>query len=264
MNKYFGIFKTSIKQEQKLMGNTLLAMFSFCVIIVIFNQLWKYIYSNNIGGIINGYSLDMMLWYLIMAETLTYCLNSKGVTKSFAGEIKTGKIAYSLNKPYNYYFYQIVTTIGYSVWKMLFLIPTALIIGFILLGGASTFNFWHLIPFIFSIFLSCLLSTFIYGIIGLLAFWIEEPTPFTWIVQKFVLLLGLFFPPEFFPSWLQTVINYSPIYAMMSGPCKLFADFSWELFSKVLLSQAVYLFIFCIIGFVIYNFGIKKVNINGG
>ena len=264
MNKYFGIFLTSVKQEKKLIGNTLLAIFSFCVIIIIFNQLWRYIYGNNLSTMINGYTLDMMIWYLIMAETLTYCLNSKSVTKAFARDIKTGKIAYSLNKPYNYFWYQVVSTMGYSVWKMLFLVPTAFILGFILLGNVSDFKLIYILPFILSIFLSCLLGTIIYGVIGLFAFWIEEPTPFTWIVQKFILLLGLFFPPEFFPSWLQGFITYSPIFAMMSGPCKLLSSFSWQLFGDVMISQTIYLLIFCLIGYFIYNIGTKKVNINGG
>lgn len=264
MNKYLAIFNTSIKQEKKTISNTLIAMFSFSVIVVIFYQLWGYIYGNGVNPIINGYNLDKMILYLIMAEMLTYCLNSKSVTKTFARDIKSGKIAYSLNKPYNYFIYQVVSTLAYSVWKMLFMIPTGFICALVLLGGISGFKFYYIFPIMLVIILACLLGVVIYGIIGLIAFWIEEPTPFTWIVQKFVLLLGLFFPPEFFPAWLQPFINYSPIYSLMSGPCKLFADFSWGLFNVVITSQLIYLITLFILGLVIYNFGTRKVNINGG
>ena len=264
MNKYLAIFNTSIKQEKKTMSDTLIAMFSFFVIIIIFNQLWRYIYTNGISQTINGYDLDMMIWYLIMAEILTYCLSSRSVTKVFASDIKSGKIAYSLNKPYKYYIYQVFSTLAYSVWKMLFMIPAGLICGYILLGEKQNFEFYYIFPLVLVIFLACLLGVVIYGIIGLIAFWIEEPTPFTWIVQKFVLLLGLFFPPEFFPSWLQPFIVYSPIYSLMSGPCKLLANFSWELFGQVLLSQSFYLITLFIVGLIVYNFGTRKVNINGG
>ena len=157
-----------------------------------------------------------------------------------------------------------VSTLAYSVWKMLFMIPAGLICGYILLGEKQNFEFYYIFPLVLVIFLACLLGVVIYGIIGLIAFWIEEPTPFTWIVQKFVLLLGLFFPPEFFPSWLQPFIVYSPIYSLMSGPCKLLANFSWELFGQVLLSQSFYLITLFIVGLIVYNFGTRKVNINGG
>ena len=78
------------------------------------------------------------------------------------------------------------------------------------------------------------------------------------------MLFGLFFPPEFFPTWLQPFINYSPVYAMMSGPCKLLANFSWELFLQVSVSQVAYITVFVVLGLVIYQSGTKKVNVHGG
>ena len=98
----------------------------------------------------------------------------------------------------------------------------------------------------------------------MLTFWIEEATPFTWVVQKFQMLLGLFFPPEFFPAWLQPFIEYSPVYAMMSGPCKLLSGFSWDLFMKVSVSQIIYIILFVGVGLLIYKSGTKKVNVHGG
>ena len=78
------------------------------------------------------------------------------------------------------------------------------------------------------------------------------------------MLFGLFFPPEFFPLWLQPVITYSPVYAMMSGTCKLLANFSWELFGQVVLTQIIYLTFFLGFALVLYKKGTKKVNVNGG
>ena len=78
------------------------------------------------------------------------------------------------------------------------------------------------------------------------------------------MLLGLFFPPEFFPNWLQPIIEYSPIYAMMSGPCKLMTNFTWELFLKVSVSQVVYIGLFIAIGCMTYKRGARKVNVHGG
>ena len=78
------------------------------------------------------------------------------------------------------------------------------------------------------------------------------------------MLLGLFFPPEFFPTWLQPIIVYSPVYAMMSGPCKLLANFSWNLFLEVSISQAIWLTFFVGLGLILYKIGTKKVNVHGG
>lgn len=265
MSKYFSIFKTSFKQETQTVADALTSVVSFAVIIYIFKMLWEFIYGKNSGGqLINGYSLQMMIWYMILAEILLYSVNARGTTKAFSNDIKSGKIAYQLNKPYNYYAYQISSQCATFLWKLIFLVPTGLLMGLLLLGPIQNFSFVFIIPIIISMLLATFLTATIYGAIGLLAFWIEESTPFTWIVQKFQMLLGLFFPPEFFPAWLQPVISYSPIYAMMSGPCKLLASFSWELFLKVSFSQLVYIVIFVGLGMIMYKFGTKKVNIHGG
>ena len=213
---------------------------------------------------IHGYTVEMMIWYMIMAEVLMYSVNARGVTRAFSNDIKSGKIAYQLNKPYNYYAYQVSSQAGVFVWKLIFLIPTGILMGLILLGPIANFSIAYVLPLLVSLLMAVLLTGVIYGAIGLLAFWVEESTPFTWIVQKFQMLFGLFFPPEFFPVWLQPVIEYSPVYAMMSGPCKLMANFSWELFLRVSLSQIAYIGLFMTLGVIIYKLGTKKVNVNGG
>ena len=70
MNKYLSIFKTSFRQESKTLGNSITSVVSFAVIIYIFKELWYFIYGGGGGTLINGYTLDMMIWYMIMAEIL--------------------------------------------------------------------------------------------------------------------------------------------------------------------------------------------------
>lgn len=265
MRKYLNIFGTSLRQESKTFANALTSSVSFVVIIYIFKQLWQFIYGGQGGGtLIKGYSLDMMIWYMVMAEIFMYSVNARGVTKAFGNDIKSGKIAYQLNKPYNYYFYQVMSSLGGCFWKLIFLLPTGIIIGLLLLGPIQNFRIVYIFPIAIAMLLAILLTCLIYGAVGLLTFWIEEATPFTWIIQKFQMLFGLFFPPEFFPAWIQPAINYSPIYAMMSGPCKLLANFSWDTFLEVLISQGVWIAVFVLLGLFLYKTGSRKVNVYGG
>ena len=265
MTKYLSICRTSFRQESKTIANSLTSVVSFVVIIYIFQQLWQFIYGGGGGGtLIHGYTAQMMIWYMIMAEILAYSINARAVTKAFSNDIKSGKVAYQLNKPYNFFAYQVCSQIGAFMWKLIFLVPTGIIMGLILLGPIPNFSFTYVVPILLSLIMALVLICVIYGMVGLLAFWIEESSPFTWIIQKFQYLFGLFFPPEFFPGWLQPIIEYSPIYAMMSGPSKLLANFSWELFYKVCTSQVLYIILFTAVGLIIYKQGTKKVNVNGG
>ena len=147
MTKYLSIFKTSFKQETKTFADSLTSIISFIVIIYIFKMLWEFIYGGSGGGqLIYGYSLNMMIWYMIMAEILMYSVNARSVTKAFSNDIKSGKIAYQLNKPYNYYTYQVFSQSATFVWKLIFLVPTGVIMGLILLGPIESFSFVYIIP----------------------------------------------------------------------------------------------------------------------
>lgn len=264
MNKYLSIFKTSFKQESKTITNALTSVVSFVVIIFIFKQLWDYIYTKGGGTVMHGYTVDMMIWYMIMAEILMYSVYARATTRAFASDVKTGAIAYKLNKPYNYFAYQIFNNMATNIWRLLFLVPTGILMGLLLLGPIPNFRVAYLVPLLVSLLLAVFLTGIIFGTVGLLSFWIEEATPFTWIIQKMQMMFGLFFPPEFFPVWLQPVISYSPIYAMISGPCKLMANFSWQLFLEVSISQVAYISLFIALGILLFKLGTKKVNVHGG
>ena len=265
MLKYLRIYKTSIKQERDTIIDTLLRAVSFFIIIYIFVQLWSFIYGKSgTSSVINGYSLEQMIWYLIITELIVTCARNRLIITSIGNEIKSGGIAYKLNRPYNFYLYNITTFMGKSTWMLMFMFPIGLVMGLCFVGIVPTFTWYQILPNILSLILSFLLVWAMFAIVGLLSFWIEDASPFSWILQKFLMLFGLFFPVEFFPAWLQPVIEYSPIYSVFSGPAKLVANFSWDLFLKVFISQSVWCVILILIGIGVYNLGKRRVNVNGG
>lgn len=265
MNKYYSVFKTGLKQEKDAVFDAFMRCIIYFLIMYIMIELWKYIYGDaGTGQIINGYSLNQMLWYLIISECLVNAVRAQQITRTISNEVKSGSIAYKLNKPYNYYLYSISHFMAKSCFLILFVVPTAFIIGAIFVGAPEGFTFVQILPCIFSFLMSVFISWSIYGIVGLLAFWLQDSTPFYWIVSKMFMLLGMFFPVEFFPTWLQPVIEYSPIYSVMTGPSSLVAKFSWELFAKVAISQVSWSIIIILIGLFVYKLGKRRVVSNGG
>ena len=88
MRKYLNIFKTSLRQESKTFANALTSSVSFIVIIYIFKQLWQFIYGGNGGGtLIHGYTVKMMIWYMIMSEVFMYAVNARTTTIAFGNDI---------------------------------------------------------------------------------------------------------------------------------------------------------------------------------
>ncbi len=264
IRKYFSVFHTSFKQSKDVVVDILFGSICFLIFMYVFIQLWGYIYKKDTSSLINGYSLGQMIWYLIIAELITSVSKTNHFTKTISNEVKTGNISYKLNKPYNYYFYQITSFMGNSVFQLLFYVPIALIIGFIFIGNIPSFTWTQIIPCLIVIILSILVNLTLFAIVGLISFWIQDSTPFVWIIKKFLMIFGLFFPLEFFPLKLQPFIKYSPVYSIMSGPSSLVANFSWNLFLQVSLSQVFWIIIFVIIGLLTYHFGKRKVVSNGG
>jgi ABC-2 type transport system permease protein len=265
MGKYLSVFCTSFKQEKDTILDKMTRCIGYFVIIFIFVQLWGYIYGESgPNQVINGYTLPQMLWYLLITEFIYYIARSKQITVVISNEIKSGSIAYKLNKPYNYYLYCLSQFFAKSIFGILFMLPVTLIIGVLLVGTPSTFCMEQILPCLLVSLLVGFLTWAIYGVVGLIAFWTQDSTPYYWVVSKFFMIFGLFFPISFFPIWLQPIITYSPIFALMSGPASLVANFSWELFGQVLLSQVVWISISLVLGLWMFNKGKKKVTSNGG
>lgn len=101
-------------------------------------------------------------------------------------------------------------------------------------------------------------------LISIISFWIEDPTPFHWIYDKMILLIGTMFPIEMFPQYLRPIIKCTPIYVVTYGPAKLLINFSLQNFVQILLAQIIYLFVATTLTLILYEKGVKKLNVNGG
>ena len=101
-------------------------------------------------------------------------------------------------------------------------------------------------------------------LISIISFWIEDSTPSHWIYDKMILLIGTMFPIEMFPQYLRPIIKCTPIYVVTYGPAKLLINFSLQNFVQILLAQIIYLFVATTLTLILYEKGVKKLNVNGG
>ena len=242
MRKYIYIFKTTLIESVQYISNVLMGFVSFFITICIFLNLWEYMYANK-NQLIEGYTMQQMIWYVLITEILWYGTRNKTLTNQISKDIKDGNIVYNINKPYNYVVYVIAKYLGEITLKCIIYIIVGLMIGVVFIGNISSFN-PIFIPFIVvSVILGILINSLIRILISILSFWIEDANPFHWIYDKLILVLGTLFPIEVFPIWLQPIIKCSPIYAITYGPAKLIIDFNFEMFVKILLIQIIYLLI---------------------
>ena len=137
-------------------------------------------------------------------------------------------------------------------------------LGYIFLGSFPSLSIIQILLVLLSSALATIINILLIVSIGLISFYIEDANPFYWLYSKFILVIGTIFPIEYFPSVLQPIIKFSPIYVVSYGPAKLFVDFSTSMCIEILISQVIYLAISFMICHLIYSKGVKKLNVNGG
>lgn len=263
MKKYLYIYKSTLIENLNYIPNILLGIINFIVMMFIFLNLWEYMYSDG-RQLINGYTIEQMIWYVLITETLWFGTRNKDLTRQISQDIKSGNIAYNINKPYNYIFYIIAKHFGEITIKFIIYIFIGITIGTIFVSPLQGLNFINILLILVIVLLGVLINAIIRIAISIISFWIEDAMPFHWIYDKLILVIGTLFPIEMFPEFIRPVIKCTPIFVVTYGPAKLLIDFSIQNFIQIFIAQIIYLILMFTIVMFLYERGVKKLNVNGG
>ena len=263
MRKYLSIYKSEVMSTISYVFNILIHTIGYIVMIFIFFNLWNYIYDDP-GKIINGYSKEQMIWYVIITEIIWSAVGGRLLCKKISNDVKGGNIAYIMNKPYSYIGYAVSSHLGETTIKSIITAIVGIGMGLIFFKGLPNISFLGILIVLISSFLAVIISTLFITFIGLFSFIIEDSNPFYWLYSKIILVLGTIFPIEFFPGVLGTIIKYSPIYVTCYGPAKLFVDFDTQNAMHIIAAQILYVGIAWAMCYLLYRKGVKKLNVNGG
>ena len=185
MKKYFEIFKYSLKMNLTFIYDYVFSAISFAIHMIVFNCLWDFILKD---GTMYGYDRPTLIWYIIIAEFITY--GASRFYKKISDMVKDGTIANLLIKPMNFLVY-VWFEQSADLVKVVVNAVTATILGFTM-AGEIEITAVQMIFFVISCVLSFLISNAIQFIIGLIAFYIEETRSVFFVVQKLQFLLHFF------------------------------------------------------------------------
>ena len=259
--KYWAIFKitmlNSLAYPGELIGRSLMVV----PFMWIFYQLWSITFRSSGTDVINGMTLYSTMWYLMMAETIE--LSRPALARTISDTVKDGSIAYILNKPYNFLLYQFSNSMGETLFRAAMNAVFGSLMVAWLVGPPPALQGW-LFAFI-AVLGTWILNFCITCLIGLSAFLVEDVSPFVWIYQKFVFILGGFLIPlDFYPPWLQTIARALPFSAMIYGPSKLFVSPSWDLLAQVMFAQTAWIAAMGFALLISYRRGVAYLTVNGG
>ena len=183
MKKYWFIYKTEFINTLQYVTNFLVGSISLVLILYIYLNLWNYLYSDP-NALINGYSYTQMIWYVLFTETIWSCVKGRKIVAEIAQDVKSGNIAYQLNKPYSYVNYMIAKTAATFSFKLLVLLPASLLLGTILIGNIPYFNLIGCLLAIMTGIIGTIINILICITLGLISFFIEDANPIYWIYSK--------------------------------------------------------------------------------
>jgi len=260
MKKYRIIARIHVQNAFVYRANVISGLLFYTLFIFVFFNLWRAIYE---GGSVSGYTHGQVVWYLIITELVVFGCRTRIVTQ-INEDVKTGAIAYLLNRPVHYIAYQAAAAAGQIAANLFFFGLLAAALGFLFVGPIPDFQ-WAGVP--------CMLLSGALGValqfasmtaIGLTAFRLEDNSAVYLIFHKLVFMLGVFLPVEFLPGWLQGIAKALPFSYVAWGPAKLFVGFSWSLFLQIVPMQMLWLSVMTGLSLLMYRSGMRNLQMNGG
>lgn len=256
------VVKIFMKNQMQDRTNLILDIFNMVSRCLIVFLLYAYIFKLN-GGVINGVDYKTTMWSMFIYFCIMI-LNIRRLDNIIMNEVKSGNVEMFMNKPTNYLLISFMRVIGQGIFSFLFISILGSII-MALFVGIPNLNLPIFIPtFIITLFLGQVLGLLVYGIIGLMAFFIQDIRPIHWIVDKFVMILGgSYLPISMFPNFMKVIAYASPFGAINFASSTVYDSWNNEFITRILL-QFMWIIIFGILMNYIYKKSKQKAMINGG
>ncbi len=260
LRKYAVIARVHVQNAFNYRANVVSGLLFYTLFIFVFFSLWRAIYQE---GAVSGYTHTQVVWYLIVTELVVFGCRIP-VVGQINEDVKTGAMAYLMNRPVHYIAYQAAAALGTVVVNLTFFGMLAVTLGLLFVGPIPGFH-WEGIPcMLLSGLMGVSLQFFSLVAIGLTAFRLEDNSAVYLIFQKLVFMLGMFLPVEFLPGWLQGIAKALPFSYVAWAPAKLFVDFSWPLFFRVAPMQLMWTAAAVGISMLMYRGGTRNLQANGG
>jgi ABC-2 type transport system permease protein len=260
--KYVAVFRINLLQQLAYSGESLARSLSMVLFMVVFSSLWSTAFNVSGRSALAGFTFSALIWYLAMTETLMLARSRAHVEIGEA--VKSGDIAYTLNKPYSFPLFQWANAVGTSLVRAVInLIVGVLVV--LCLTRTVEGSLPGLLGFAVLGFLALVLDAGISVLIGMCAFILEEVRPIDWMYQKLVFTIGgLFMPLDIFPDWLRAISNLLPFKYLVYAPARTFVRFEADFFFESLAGIGLYIALVGALLMLLYTRGARRLAVNGG
>lgn len=258
-NLVFLLIKDYLFYPNRFITDTLILL-SRCGVLLFLYAYVARLHAGSIGGI----AYDSLAWSIFFYFAFS-TLRLRDISHDIMRDVQSGSVEVFLNKPINYVFYRMWWRIGTGIVPFLVLTIAGSCVLVFLVGVPDSIRsllfFGTLIPVVL---FGILLSLFIYSIVGLMAFWMEDINPIYWIVDKAVMILGgSYLPIALFPRYLAHMALWSPFGASQFITHTVYEGWSQQWVTKIAI-QVGWCLILGFFVWLIYSRAKKMLSVNGG
>jgi ABC-2 type transport system permease protein len=259
IQKYFAIFQISfshsLRNYKALIGLSIFLI----TCLIIFAHLWQ-IAAAKAG--VTYFRPEQLLWYIAFNEWVLISIPS--IQEDMEQDLHSGRLAYLLPRPISYLGSTFSEAAGNFSANLLVLGGGTFIFTW-LQSGELPFHFTGLTVAIILGFIAGLIAILFQMMIGLSAFWLQEVTPFFWIWEKLLFMLGgLILPLAAYPQWMQKLASFTPFPAILGYRSALALNYSLH---DVLMLTLI-LVGWSLVGLIgltfIFRKGLRILNVEGG
>ncbi len=253
------LIKDSIQYPTRIVVDTI-AILARCGILLI---LYWYVFKLS-NGVINGTTFIFAAWSIFFYFSFML-LRLRDISRLMMQDIQSGNVEVLFSKPISYLSYRMWWQVGSGLYSFVVITILAAIALGLIIGLPYTMVIGIFIPTLLLTFLcGIVLSLFMYAIVGLLSFWIEDINPVFWIVDKIVMILGgSYLPVALFPPLMKKIALYTPFGASQFVTHTVYESWQTNWYQLV----GIQLFWIVLLGLVAYFMFLKareKVSVNGG
>lgn len=223
MDRFVAVIKTSFKERFQYRWSFAVSIFTQPILLILNLILFKSIYSFNDTDVIKGYSLEQMVWYF----TSFIVVNSfvwNDVAWDISYRIISGDLAIDLLRPMPYFRYRLAESIASRIIAQIMdLLPGMVIYSLILFPYFLTpVSILRFLP----VALLASAINYLYSfILGMTAMSLKNNTSIIWLNDLFIYLAGgALIPMEFYPGWLNAILDFLPFKYIIYWPIQFFLN----------------------------------------
>lgn len=228
------------------------------------SQFYAVTYSATQTHEFDGLVFAQLMWLLMLVNCFESSSTQPDLSKMIEDEVKSGTLAYSMNKPYSYPWFHYAGYLGRTVPNLLINVIGGVIFMYFLVGYVPMTAkglFFGTVLMVLGFSLHFLIDL----CIGLLAFWIEDVGSVAHLYHTSTLIFGgVILPLSMFPDLLKKVAELLPFGQLYYSGARLMVDFEQQVFFAFLRVQLFWIVCFFVLACVIWRKGMKNVSISGG